>query len=95
MMTLDQILDGVMELPEDQQDMLVNIMQQRRVVTVQSPLPLTKGRGLGRGGQSLNPLPSPPAPLPQAGEGSERLRQGYELSQQTLRDQRYGFTTPD
>ncbi len=31
MTTLDQILDGVMKLPEDQQDMLVNIMQHRRI----------------------------------------------------------------
>ncbi|NJM12733.1 MAG: hypothetical protein HC889_13440 [Synechococcaceae cyanobacterium SM1_2_3] len=31
MTTLDQILDGVMELPEDQQDMLVDIVQHRRL----------------------------------------------------------------
>lgn len=31
MTTLDQILDGVMELPEDQQDMLVDIVQHRRI----------------------------------------------------------------
>jgi hypothetical protein len=31
MTTLDQILDGVMELPEDQQDMLVDVMQHCRI----------------------------------------------------------------
>ena len=31
MTTLDQILDGIMKLPEDQQDMLVDIMQHRRI----------------------------------------------------------------
>ena len=31
MMTLDQILDEVMELPEDQQDMLVDIVRHRRI----------------------------------------------------------------
>ena len=31
MTTLDQILDGVMELPEDQQDMLIDIVRHRRI----------------------------------------------------------------
>ena len=39
----------------------------------QFPLPLARGRGLESGGRLLNSLPSPPALLPQAGEGSERL----------------------
>jgi hypothetical protein len=31
MTTLDQILDEVMELPEDQQDMLIDIVRNRRI----------------------------------------------------------------
>ena len=43
------------------------------IISIQSPLPLSRGRGLGRGGRSLNLQPSPLTPLPQAGEGSEWL----------------------
>lgn|GEM_PF-6982245 len=41
------------------------------------PSPHLWGRRLGSGGKPLNPQPSPPAPLPPAGEGSERLRAIY------------------